>query len=118
LPAAGWRQALASSAPRPNIDAILGTLAIEHCFDAIVSGEDVRHGKPDPQVFLLAAAKTGVQPRHCVVVEDSPAGVDAARRAGMRSIGVGSAHRSLAATRSVTSLADLPPDAFERLLEP
>ena len=56
--------------------------------DAIVSAEDVTIGKPDPQVFLKAAGKLGVPPARCIVVEDAAAGVEGARRAGMRSIGV------------------------------
>jgi len=111
----GWRQAIGSSAPRENIDVVLEALGLAACFDAIVSGEDVTAGKPDPQVFLKAALKLGFPPHHCVVVEDSAAGVEAARRAGMSSIGV-RRNGSLAATLAAKSLADLPPDAFAGLL--
>ncbi len=58
------------------------------CFQAIVCAEDVTLGKPDPQVFLTAAARLGPSPAHSIVVEDAPAGIEAARRAGMASIGV------------------------------
>jgi beta-phosphoglucomutase len=113
LYAAGWRQAIASSAPRRNVEAILDSLKIN--FDAIVAAEDVRHGKPDPEVFLAAAARLGVPSADCVVVEDAPAGIEAARRGGMRSIGV-SRKGPLAADLFATSLAELPPDAFTRLV--
>ncbi|HEX5226360.1 MAG TPA: HAD family phosphatase [Bryobacteraceae bacterium] len=116
LAADGWRQAIASSAPRENIDAVLGVLGLESCFQAMVSAEEVTHGKPDPQVFLTAASRLGSVPAECIVVEDAPAGVEAARRAGMRSIGVRRNGTPLAADLAVSSLADLPADAFSRLL--
>ncbi|HEX5475354.1 MAG TPA: HAD family phosphatase [Vicinamibacterales bacterium] len=115
LHAAGWRQAIASSAPRLNVDVMLRVLSLTPYFDAIVSAEDVTMGKPDPQVFQAAAARLGVPPSHCVVVEDAAAGVEAARRAGMRSIGVNRTH-TLDADLFARSLADLPPDAFDRIL--
>jgi beta-phosphoglucomutase len=117
LKAAGWRQALASSAPRLNLVAILKALRLEDFFDAIASAEDVQRGKPDPQIFLAAAAKVRVPAARCVVVEDAPAGVEAARRAGMRRVGVLSSHGALDADVVVGSLADLPEDTFDRLLD-
>jgi beta-phosphoglucomutase len=115
LHAGGWRQAIASSAPRANVDVMLSALGLARLFDAIVSAEDVTTGKPDPQVFLRAAEKLGAPPSRCIVVEDAAAGIEGARRAGMRSIGV-SADATLDADVSVRSLADLPPDAFSALL--
>jgi beta-phosphoglucomutase family hydrolase len=116
LNADGWLQAIASSAPLANIDAILTALKITSSFDALVSAEDVQYGKPNPQVFLRAAQEIRVQPSHCIVVEDAPAGIEAAHRAGMIAIGVLSSHRSLRADCVVSSLTDLPRDAFEKLL--
>ncbi len=75
----------------------------------------MRAGKPDPEVFLTAAAKLAVPPGRCVAVEDAAAGIEAARRAGMRCIGVGDPAVA-GADVYVTSLADLPPGAFEDLL--
>jgi beta-phosphoglucomutase len=115
LRARGWRQAIASSAPRVNVEAVIDVLGWDGIFDAIVAGEDVQHGKPNPEVFLLAAQRVCVIPSACVVVEDAAAGVEAARRAGMQVIGVGSA--ATAADLAVASLDDLPDEAFERLLE-
>jgi HAD superfamily hydrolase (TIGR01509 family) len=109
----GWKQAIASSAPRLNVETVLELVKLS--FDAIVSAEDVRHGKPDPEVFLTAAAKLHMPPSQCVVVEDAAAGVEAARRGGMRSIGVSRKNR-LAADAFAPSLADLPADAFQRLV--
>jgi beta-phosphoglucomutase len=116
LAADGWLQAVASSAPRENIDAVLAVLALGPVFQAVISAEDVTHGKPDPQVFLTAASRLGTAPTQSIVVEDAPAGVEAARRAGMRCIGVNRNGTRLPADLAVTSLADLPPDAFARLL--
>jgi beta-phosphoglucomutase len=115
LHARRWKQAIASSAPRLNVDVILRVLSLADDFDAIVSAEDVTAGKPDPQVFLKAAERLGAEPSRCIVVEDAPAGVEAARRAGMKCIGVSGVHR-LDADIAVASLAELPGDAFEALL--
>jgi len=111
----GWKQAIASSAPRLNVETMLHVLKFDGLIDAMVSADEVKKGKPDPDVFLAAAAAVSVPPSRCVVVEDAPAGVEAGRRAGMKTIGV-NAKSPLAADVYVTSLADLPPDAFERLL--
>jgi beta-phosphoglucomutase len=116
---AGWKQALASSAPRPNIDAVFAALALEQSLDAVVSADDVGRGKPDTAVFLEAARRLGLAPGRCIVVEDAPAGLEAARRAGMASIGVLSSHHSaLEADLVVASLDQLPPGAFSTLLSP
>ncbi len=115
LRAAGWRQAVASSAPRANVQVMLRAIGLDADIDTIVGAEDVVHGKPAPDVFLAAARALGVPPERCIVVEDAPVGVEAARRAGMRSIGVSTSAR-LAADLAVRSLVDLPDDAFDRLL--
>ena len=84
----GLKLALVSSAPEGNIDLMLGSLGVEADFDVIVGGEDVTRGKPDPEGFLLAAKRLGVPPAECVVIEDAQAGVEAAKRGGMRCVGV------------------------------
>jgi beta-phosphoglucomutase len=112
----GWLQAIASAAPRENIDAILEALTAKHLFQAIVSAEDVRHGKPDPEVYLTAASRLGVPPARSIVVEDAVAGVEGARRAGMHSIGISRNCEPLPADIVVLSLEDLAPKAFEDLL--
>lgn len=111
----GWSQAIASSAPRANIDVMLAAIGIAEWIDAIVSAEDVSRGKPDPDVFLAAVECLKVPPARCVVVEDAAAGVEAARRGGMRSIGV-NATVALVADVYVRSLEDLDDDAFDRLI--
>jgi len=110
----GWKQAIASSAPLENIEAVLAVLDLGHDFEAMVSGDDVKEGKPDPRVFLLAAERLGVAPARAIVVEDAAAGIEGARRAGMKSIGVNPRLR-LDADVYVRSLAELAPDAFSVL---
>jgi HAD superfamily hydrolase (TIGR01509 family) len=116
LQAAGWRQAIASSAPMANLDLLIDVLGFAPYFDAVVSGDEVERGKPDPAIFRLAAQRLGVAPRRCVVVEDAPVGVEGARRAGMRTVGVLFGHDKLDADLVTASLDDLAPDAFERLV--
>jgi beta-phosphoglucomutase len=113
----GWLQAVASAAPRANIDAVLEALSATHLFQGIVSAEDVHRGKPDPEVYLTAAARVGASPDRCIVVEDAVAGVEGARRAGMRSIGVSRGGKHLPADVVVHSLDLLEPGAFDKLLE-
>jgi len=113
---AGWLQAIASSAPRLNVEVMHRALHLEGLIDTLVAAEDVHRGKPDPEVFLTAAARLGVPQERCVVVEDAAAGIEAARRGGMRSIGVGGGDVGAADVVS-RSLADLVEDAFDALLE-
>ena len=80
--------AIGSSTERLNIDTILGVLGIRHYFSAIVSADDVSHGKPDPEVFLTAAERIKREPARCVVFEDALVGIEAAHRGGMKVIGV------------------------------
>jgi beta-phosphoglucomutase len=84
----GIRQAVGSSAPRGNLDLILRITDSRQYFDAIVGMEDTQRGKPDPQVFLVAAEKLGVPLARCVVLEDAVAGVQAAKAGGMKCVAV------------------------------
>jgi beta-phosphoglucomutase len=86
--AAGWPQAVGSSAPPGNLELLLGMTDTLRYFAAVVTGDDVKHGKPHPEVFLTAAAKLGADPRRCVVFEDAVAGVEAAKAGGMRCVAV------------------------------
>ncbi|WP_322922653.1 HAD family hydrolase [Paenibacillus campi] len=84
---AGIPMVVASSSPRALIELILERLELRGYFQGIVSGEEVAHGKPAPDIFLHAAGMLGVQPERCLVIEDSRNGVKAARSASMRCIG-------------------------------
>lgn len=112
----GWGQAIASSAPKLNVKVMHEALGFSGYIDTLVGAEDVSRGKPDPEVFLAAARRLGVPPERCVVVEDAEAGVEAARRGGMRSVGVGDGNIE-AADIAVLSLVHLASDAFLRLIE-
>ena len=84
--ASGTKLAVATAAPPANIEFTLDGLDLRRHFDAIVGAADVARGKPHPDVFLEAARRCGVAPEHCIVFEDAPLGVEAARRAGMRAV--------------------------------
>ncbi|HUN80758.1 MAG TPA: HAD family phosphatase [Phycisphaerae bacterium] len=110
LHAAGLRIAIGSSGPPENVNLVCEDLAIEPFIDVIVTGRDVQRGKPDPQVFQIAAKRMSLAPGRCVVVEDAPAGIEAARRAEMHSIGLVGMHRAEAlasADRVVHSLHEI-----------
>jgi len=113
----GWFQAIASSAPRLNIDAVLDALGSAKYFEVIVSAEEVQRGKPDPEVYITAGSRVGTPPARCIVVEDAAAGIEGARKAGMWTIGVSRHAQPLPADIVVQSLDLLAEDAFERLLE-
>lgn len=87
LRARGVKIALGSASK--NAPMILANLGITELFDTIVDGNHVSKAKPDPEVFLLGASRLGLKPDDCVVYEDAEAGVEAAHRAGMRSVGIG-----------------------------
>jgi beta-phosphoglucomutase len=108
----GLLLAVGSSGHPENIEMALDEMGVTDCFAAIVNGADVRRGKPEPDVFLLAAERLGVAPHACVVIEDAPAGIEAALRAGMIAIGLTTTHQAAelqAAHRVVKRLSDLDP---------
>lgn len=117
LQANGWQQSVASAAPLANVQAIVEALGIAHYFNALTSAEDVTRGKPDPQVYLIAAARVNTLPKRAIVIEDAPAGTEGARRAGMACIGVLSGHAHLKADVVVKTLEELPADAFDQLIQ-
>ncbi|MBX9692110.1 MAG: HAD family hydrolase [Cyanobacteria bacterium] len=85
---AGLKLAVASSSSMQTIRFITQTLNILQHFDELISGDDVKRGKPAPDIFLLAAARLGLSPSQCIVIEDTDAGVLAAKGAGMTCIAV------------------------------
>ncbi len=113
---AGWKQAIASSAPPENVAAIAHALHLNGIFAALISGADVQRGKPDPDIFLAAAQRLNVLPQHCLVIEDAAAGTEAAHRAGMKAIGVLNTHPHLEADVVVRSLQDLSWETIEDLM--
>lgn len=82
--------ALASSSSSIIVDAVLNRFNLKHYFNAVVTGSDVQHSKPNPEIFLKAAQRLNIDPSMCIVIEDSPNGVNAALAAGMGCIGFAS----------------------------
>ncbi len=82
----GLKLAVASSAPVREIDLVVESFGLSEFFISRTSGEEVKKGKPEPDIFLLAAERVGVEPAECVVIEDSRNGILAARAAGMKCI--------------------------------
>jgi beta-phosphoglucomutase len=115
----GFLLAVGTSTPRVNLDFILENLQVDGYFDACVAGEDAAKGKPAPDTFLRAAAKLGLSPRCCVVVEDAIAGVEAGKSAGMAVVAVTSTRKRGQLQRAdviVDSLAELKAEDFMRLV--
>jgi HAD superfamily hydrolase (TIGR01509 family) len=119
---ADWKQAIGSSAPILNIDALLDATGLREYMDAISSGDDVTEGKPNPQVFLIAFERLGVYPRDGVVIEDAPAGVLGGKRAGAAVLGITTTQteetlREAGANRVVASLEEIAVADLETLVQ-
>lgn len=116
----GFRLAVGSSAPAENVRLSLRHVDPDQLVEVAITGDDVTLGKPHPQVFLLAAQRLGVANSCCVVVEDAPAGIEAAHRAGMKCIGMRSQGRTAqalaAADAQVDQLAQITPELLRALL--
>lgn len=119
LAADGIAMAVGSSGPTENVALVVEKLGVGELLGALITANDVTRGKPDPQVFLLAAERLGIAPERCIVVEDAQAGVAAARAAGMHCVGIASTGRTreeLAdADVVIDSLSELTPEVFRRL---
>jgi HAD superfamily hydrolase (TIGR01509 family) len=111
--AAEWTLGLASSANRAVIDAVLAASGLTPCFAVTVSGEEVAHGKPAPDVYLAATERLGVDPRRCAAVEDSSNGLRSAAAAGMAVIAV--PNRTFPPAGDALALADLTVDSLDEL---
>ena len=90
LKSEGFKTAVGSSGNTPNVNFVLSKCGITPYFDAIANGDMITHGKPDPEVYLLAAKKLGLDPAECIVAEDAPVGIEAARRAGCAVVAIAS----------------------------
>lgn len=112
-----YHQAIASSAPMKNIDALINPSQIRSYFEKIISGAQLP-SKPAPDVFLLAARELNLGPAQCIVIEDAHAGLQAGRSAGMKSIGVASSHpmNSLDADLVIPDYSLDPAQAIKDLL--
>ena len=121
LASAGILMAIGSSGPSANVALVVEKLEAAELFGAMITADDVTRGKPDPQVFLLAAERLGIPPQRCVVVEDAPPGVTAAHVAGMGCAGIASTGRTRTeladADLVIDSLSELTPEVFRLLVD-
>ena len=116
----GFVLGVGSSAPPENVEVSLKGLGRAHLFEAIVTGSDVTRGKPDPQVFLLAAQRMGLEPSRSAVIEDAPAGIAAAVAGGMTAIALAGTAPTAKLTQAhlvVTSLRELTPRRISELIK-
>jgi HAD superfamily hydrolase (TIGR01509 family) len=118
----GVKLAVATSAERSNAEWTLNALGIREFFDAVVTDQDVDNGKPAPDVYREALRRLGVQTKHCAAIEDSAAGVRAAKGAGLRVIGVVTTHARIeleqaGADKIVLRANELNADVVIRLIE-
>jgi beta-phosphoglucomutase len=115
----GFRLAIGSSAPRANLELLLGRLHLHDYFDVCVTKEDVTDGKPSPETFLKAAARLSLSPSRCAVVEDAVQGVQAGKAAGMKVVAVTTTRNRADLAKAdmiVDSLAQLKAQDFAKLL--
>ena len=115
----GVRLAVGSSGPRRNIELMLDAMGVRALIPVVITGDDVVRGKPDPEVFTLACHGLGVEAVRCVVVEDAPAGIEAALAAGTRTIAILMHHPADSFENAdwiVDRLSDLTPERIESLV--
>jgi beta-phosphoglucomutase len=99
-----------------NAPLILEKTNLIHRFTAIVDGNDVQKAKPDPEVFLIAAKKLHTEPKNCIVIEDALAGIQAAKNAGMYSIGIGDKDHLKEADINLNSTQELTTDLIKKII--
>lgn len=120
LKSKGFKLAIGSSGPSENVELLLTTLKIKDLFDVIITAAEVKKGKPEPDVFLVAANFLDINPKNCVVIEDAPVGIQAANNAGMKSIALTTTHDKkelLAANLIVQDLSFVTISDIKKLLD-
>lgn len=106
----GLKTALATSASKENVEMVIKKFGWENYFDAVVTADDVKKGKPDPEIFLKAGKFLGVNSQECIVIEDSKHGIEAAKKAGMKCIAVTTTHK-----KAELNAADLAIDSVKEI---
>lgn len=111
--------AIGTAAPVPNIDFVLDNLSLRDYFPVVIGPDDVARSKPDPEVFVKAARRLGVDPEKCVVFEDVPKGIEAADRAGMKAVGVTAYHTAADLHREnvLFTIENYSSDALKQILQ-
>ncbi len=120
LRSAGFKTAVATSGPKENVEFVMNKLNLGRYFDAIATGGEVRHAKPAPDIFLLAAQRLCLPPQECVVFEDSTAGIEAAQTAGSPCIALSTTHtlEELTSTSAFKIITDFRSIGISDLLKP
>jgi beta-phosphoglucomutase family hydrolase len=108
--------AVGTSAPATNIDFTLINAGIKDYFQTIVDARDVKKGKPAPEIYLKAARLLGMEPANCVVIEDALLGIEAAKRAGMKVIGIATTHKAEEITHTDLVIQDFHELSYERVV--
>ncbi|MBI4027585.1 MAG: HAD family phosphatase [Verrucomicrobia bacterium] len=106
---------IGSSTHRANIEVTLDLIGLASCFSSMVTSEDVKHGKPNPEVFLLAAKQIACPPERCVVFEDALVGIQAARAGCMKVVGVATTHSNTDLTGADVVVRRLDELDFQRI---
>lgn len=109
--------AVGSSGPTANVKLLLKTLKIKNFFDCIITGDDVKTGKPAPDVFLAVTKKLKLSPKNCIVVEDAPVGITAAKRAEMKVIALTTTHERSEFLNADLIINDLSEIEFNDIIE-
>lgn len=115
----GFKMAVASSGTPENVKMVIEDCGLTRFFSAFTNGSEVKHSKPDPEIFLLASEKLHVPPSRCVVVEDAPAGIQGAKSAGMKCIAITSTHKKESLKKAdiiVDKYEQLSPEIFDELM--
>ncbi len=116
----GWRLGIGSSGPPANVKLVVEELGLGSLLSGTTDASDVTRGKPDPEVFLIAADRMAVPPPRCVVIEDAVHGIEAAHRAGMKAVALTSTHPAHTFTQAdlvVSELTQLSPSGLANLFD-
>ena len=115
-----FKLAIGSSGPPENVELLLKSLNIKQYFNIIITAADVKRSKPEPDVFLYAAKKLDISPQNCLVIEDAPAGILAAKKAGMKVIALTTTHKEeqlLGADKITKDLTNITLNNIIKLLQ-
>jgi beta-phosphoglucomutase len=102
-----FKLAVGSSGPPENVDMLLNSLEIARYFNIVITASDVKNGKPAPDVFLIASEKLKILPSNCIVIEDAPVGIEAAKNAGMKCIALETTHPAKKLSMADLVISDL-----------
>jgi len=117
LKSLNFRLAVATSAPTENVDFVLDNTHTRKYFDAIVDASEIKKGKPSPEIYLKASRKLRVKPSHCLVFEDAFFGIEAARNAGIKVVGLSTTHSPEELTGTALNIRDFSEINAEKIVD-